>query len=231
VAKICSVMVSLVLYCGCSTPVKPPAIDASEFLRSLGSVQAENAGYSQSILKKNDEILGAIHSLESTVKEVIQSVPPIAAQPNGQAQPIPPAAKAAQLFITSSDQMPEPFPCAPCEKLKRDIDARLLDEFEIVWSPPFEGMRGVPAIRFQAQGSPTGYKALYGYDGSTLDQIRAEMAGTTGGEPLTGTIFPVPRSSAVLSSGPALRSVSRWIGFGRRSRASTRSSCTSGRCP
>jgi len=53
----------------------------------------------------------------------------------------------------------------------------------------------------------------------------------TGGEPLTGAIFPVYRQSGIQNSRGAVRSFSQGSRFVGRSRTTSRQSCPTGRCP
>jgi hypothetical protein len=126
---------------------------------------------------------------------------------------------AVRLFITSSEQAPEPFPCPPCQRLQKAIDAGEFAGFEIVWSAPFDGQRGFPATRFRSRTSPTGWRVIYGFDDSTIAQIRANIDGLARSEvmtgPLTGAFFQYPQDSAILSQRSAFRPDNR---ANRRSR-------------
>ncbi len=53
----------------------------------------------------------------------------------------------------------------------------------------------------------------------------------TGGHPVSGSFFPLPRESAVLNSSPVVRSFSQRKGFFGWSRNSSRKSCPTGGCP
>ena len=53
---------------------------------------------------------------------------------------------------------------------------------------------------------------------------------SSGGAPV-GAIFQNYRAGTVTNQRPAVRSVSRWFGFGGRSRNTTRAACPSGGCP
>jgi hypothetical protein len=68
------------------------------------------------------------------------------------------------------------------------------------------------------------------WPGDLETHLREAHGVQTGGQPV-GSIFPVSRQSAVTSSRTSVRSFSRWLGFNRRSRTSSRQSCPSGRCP
>jgi hypothetical protein len=126
---------------------------------------------------------------------------------------------AVRLFVTSSEQAPDPFPCAPCERMLEAIEAGKFAGFEIVWTAPFDGQQGYPATRFRSRTSPTGWRVIYGFDDSTIAQIKANIDGTARSEvmtgPLTGAFFQYPKDSAILGERSAFRSDNR---ANRRSR-------------
>jgi hypothetical protein len=120
---------------------------------------------------------------------------------------------AVRLFVTSSEQAPDPFPCAPCERMLEAIEAGKFAGFEIVWTAPFDGQQGYPATRFRSRTSPTGWRVIYGFDDSTIAQIKANIDGLARSEvmtgPLTGAFFQYPKDSAILSQRSDLRSDNR----------------------
>jgi hypothetical protein len=115
---------------------------------------------------------------------------------------------AVRLFVTQAD-----FPCAPCERMRRAIEAGEFSEFDIVESPPFDGQQGYPATRFRSRTSPTGWRVIYGFNDSTIAQIKANIDGTARSEvmtgPLTGAFFQYPKDSAILGERSDLRSDNR----------------------
>lgn len=195
-------------------------------ISEIGVNRAEAYAHTQQILEK-------IESLEaSLVKSEPQQLggDPADIEPQKAAstpQPLPLEAdampSAVRLFVTHA-----PFHCPPCERLKAAVANGEFDGFEVSDSEDFPGLRSYPAIRFETPSSSSGWGVLYGYDNTTIPQLRALTQGTSG--PLTGTIFPLPRPSAILNSGPVVRSVSRWIGYDRRPRIKARKSCPAGGC-
>jgi hypothetical protein len=115
---------------------------------------------------------------------------------------------AVRLFITQAN-----FPCAPCERMRRAIEAGEFSEFDIVESPPFDGQQSYPATRFRSRTSPTGWRVIYGFDDSTIAQIKANIDGLARSEvmtgPLTGAFFQYPKDSAILGERSAFRSDNR----------------------
>jgi hypothetical protein len=187
----------------------------------------------QEIVSQNEQIIDTLKIVEAKLivpkpqrEEVIKSaVEPqevAKANPSQSSQPVasPPAVR---LFVSHA-----PFACPPCERLKRAVEAGEFEGFEVVDSPAFSGLRSYPAIRFETPTTTTGWGVLYGYDNSTIPTLRALTQGTSA--PVTGAIFPLQTANTVTSSRSAFRSVSRWLGFGGRSRTSARSSCSSGSC-
>ena len=64
-----------------------------------------------------------------------------------------------------------------------------------------------------------------------VDRVAEELGKeTTGGEPV-GSIFPIPRQSAIVSSGNTFRPAARWFGYNRGQRVKTRKSCPASGCP
>lgn len=62
-------------------------------------------------------------------------------------------------------------------------------------------------------------------------QTKHGVSLTSGGEPVSGSFFPLPRESAVLNSSPVVRSFPQRKGFFGWSRNTSRKSCPSGGCP
>jgi hypothetical protein len=187
----------------------------------------------QEIVSQNEQIIDTLKIVEAKLivpkpqrEEVIKSaVEPqevAKANPSQSSQPVasPPAVR---LFVSHA-----PFACPPCERLKRAVEAGEFEGFEVVDSPAFSGLRSYPAIRFETPTTSTGWGVVYGYDSNTIPTLRALTQGTSA--PVTGAIFPLQTANTVTSSRSAFRSVSRWLGFNRGSRVTTRSSCSSGSC-
>jgi hypothetical protein len=105
--------------------------------------------------------------------------------------------------------------------MRRAIEAGEFAEFEIVESAPFDGQQGYPATRFRSRTSPTGWRVVYGFDDSTIAQIRANIDGVARSEvqtgPLTGAFFQYPKDSAILIERSDLRSDNRQERRHRRS--------------
>jgi hypothetical protein len=200
-----------------------------ENTKALVSISAT----SQGIVSQNEQIIDTLKIVEAKLivpkpqrEEVIKSaLEPQEAPRANLSQPIIPVASppAVRLFVSHA-----PFACPPCERLKRAVEAGEFEGFEVVDSPAFSGLRSYPAIRFETPTTTTGWGVLYGYDNSTIPTLRALTQGTSA--PVTGAIFPLQTANTVTSSRSAFRSVSRWLGFNRGSRVTTRSSCSSGSC-
>jgi hypothetical protein len=187
----------------------------------------------QEIVSQNEQIIDTLKIVEAKLivpkpqrEEVIKSaVEPqevAKANPSQSSQPVasPPAVR---LFVSHA-----PFACPPCERLKRAVANGEFDGFAVEHSENFPGLRSYPAIRFETPTTSTGWGVVYGYDSNTIPTLRALTQGTSA--PVTGAIFPLQTANTVTSSRSAFRSVSRWLGFNRGSRVTTRSSCSSGSC-
>jgi len=239
-------LIGICLLAGCSQ--EPSAWQQAMRMTSEEVVTKQDE--SITILKANTTALTAIKSqvdglVESTTEtrvklealvvkseapkaeeEVIKSaLEPQQDKPANQSQPsIPVASPAAvRLFVTHA-----PFACPPCERLKRAVESGEFTGFDVVDADDFAGLRSYPAIRFETPTTTTGWGVVYGYDSNTIPKLRALTQGTSA--PVTGAIFPLQAANTVTSSRTAFRSVSRWIGFNRGSRFTTRSSCSSGSC-
>jgi hypothetical protein len=231
---------------GCGDSEELASLKSS--LRITGEEVVAKQDESLVILKENTTALAAIkgqvESLASETREATDTLKAslISSNPNGkesdpasatepqelegkESQPAILAASppAVRLFVSHA-----PFACPPCERLKRAVEAGEFEGFEVVDSPDFPGLRSYPAIRFETPTTTTGWGVLYGYDNSTIPTLRALTQGTSA--PVTGAIFPLQTANTVTSSRSAFRSVSRWLGFNRGSRVTTRSSCSSGSC-
>jgi len=188
----------------------------------------------QEIVSQNEQIIDTLKIVEaSLVKSEPKQLggdPASALEPQemkrpNQSHPLSPVgvSPAVRLFVTHA-----PFACPPCERLKRAVTNGEFEGFEVEDSPDFPGLRSYPAIRFETPTSSTGWGVVYGYDSNTIPTLRALTQGTSA--PVTGAIFPLQTANTVTSSRSAFRSVSRWLGFNRGSRVTTRSSCSSGSC-
>jgi hypothetical protein len=235
---------------GCGIADDPDMRELKNSLRITGEEVVAKQDESLVILKENTNALAAIkgqvesteqsteqihRALEALVvkseapkaeEEVIKSaLEPQQDKPANQSQPsIPVASPAAvRLFVTHA-----PFACPPCERLKRAVESGEFTGFDVVDADDFAGLRSYPAIRFETPTTTTGWGVVYGYDSNTIPKLRALTQGTSA--PVTGAIFPLQAANTVTSSRTAFRSVSRWIGFNRGSRFTTRSSCSSGSC-
>ena len=187
---------------------------------------------SQGIVSQNEQIIDTLKIVEAKLivpkpqrEEVIKSAVQPQELEGKESQPAILAASspAVRLFVTHA-----PFACPPCERLKRAVANGEFEGFEVEDSPDFPGLRSYPAIRFETPTTSTGWGVVYGYDSNTIPTLRALTQGTSA--PVTGAIFPLQTANTVTSSRSAFRSVSRWLGFNRGARTSTRSSCSSGSC-
>jgi hypothetical protein len=215
-----------------SAETKARAAELSSGFRKQAEAITAKQDESLTILRENTAALQAIKSLSDKQMELDTEIvsllkaslstadlnrkdgDPAAPEPQGterksQTTPLlsdsPPAVR---LFVTQAD-----FPCAPCERMRRAIEAGEFSEFEIVWTAPFDGQQGFPATRFRSRTSPTGWRVIYGFDDSTIAQIKANIDGTARSEvmtgPLTGAFFQYPKDSAILSQRSDLRSDNR----------------------
>jgi len=201
-----------------------------ENTKALVSISAT----SQGIVSQNEQIIDTLKIVEASLVKSSnpngkESDPASAVEPQElegkESQPAILAASspAVRLFVSHA-----PFACPPCERLKRAVTNGEFEGFEVEDSPDFPGLRSYPAIRFETPTTSTGWGVVYGYDSNTIPTLRALTQGTSA--PVTGAIFPLQTANTVTSSRSAFRSVSRWLGFNRGSRVTTRSSCSSGSC-
>ena len=199
-----------------------------ENTKALVSISAT----SQDIVSQNEQIIDTLKIVEAKLivptpksEEVIQSAEPQEPTRANQSQSTTPVAlsPAVRLFVSHA-----PFHCPPCERLKTAVANGEFDGFEVVDGGSFSGLRSYPAIRFETPTTSTGWGVLYGYDNSTIPTLQALTQGTSA--PTTGAIFPLQTAAQVRSSRTSFRSFSRWLGFNRGSRVTTRSSCSSGSC-
>jgi hypothetical protein len=187
----------------------------------------------QEIVSQNEQIIDTLKIVEASLVKSNpngkESDPASATEPQElegkESQPAILAASspAVRLFVTHA-----PFHCPPCERLKTAVANGEFDGFEVVDGDSFSGLRSYPAIRFETPTTTTGWGVVYGYDSNTITTLRALTQGTSA--PTTGAIFPLQTANTVTSSRSSFRSVSRWLGFNRGSRVTTRSSCSSGSC-
>jgi hypothetical protein len=189
----------------------------------------------QEIVSQNEQIIDTLKIVEASLvdsksvrkeddqQSAVEPQEVAKANPSQSSQPVasPPAVR---LFVTHA-----PFACPPCERLKRAVEAGEFEGFEVVDGDSFSGLRSYPAIRFETPTTTTGWGVVYGFDNNTIPTLRALTQGTSA--PPVGAIFPVQAANTVTSSRSSFRSFSRWLGFNRGSRTSTRQSCPSGRCP
>jgi hypothetical protein len=187
----------------------------------------------QEIVSQNEQIIDTLKIVEaSLVKSEPKQLggdPASALEPQElegkESQPAILAASspAVRLFVTHA-----PFACPPCERLKRAVANGEFEGFEVVDGGYFSGLRSYPAIRFETPTTTTGWGVVYGYDSNTIPTLRALTQGTSA--PVTGAIFPLQTANQIGSSRSSFRSFSRWIGFNRGSRVTTRTTCSSGSC-
>jgi hypothetical protein len=233
-----TLLILMAMFCtGCShepsAEIKARAAELSSGFRQHAETITAKQDESLTLLTQVNSRVGDLLLAADATKEQIETLKASLANPQAQQSGGDPAAPepqeterksqttpllsnsppAVRLFITSSEQAPDPFPCAPCERLLRAIDAGEFAGFEIVWSAPFDGQRGYPATRFRSRTSPTGWRVIYGFNDSTIAQIKANLDGTARSEvmtgPLTGAFFQYPKDSAILSQRSDLRSDNR----------------------
>jgi hypothetical protein len=201
-----------------------------ENTKALVSISAT----SQGIVSQNEQIIDTLKIVEASLVKSNpngkESDPASAVEPQemkrpNQSHPLSPVgvSPAVRLYVSHA-----PFACPPCERLKRAVANGEFDGFAVEHSEDFPGLRSYPAIRFETPTTSTGWGVVYGYDSNTIPTLRALTQGTSA--PVTGAIFPLQTANTVTSSRSAFRSVSRWLGFNRGSRVTTRSSCSSGSC-
>jgi hypothetical protein len=211
-----------------SAEIKARAAELSSGFRKQAEAITAKQDESLTLLTQVNSRVGDLLLAADATKEQIETLKAFLANPQAQQSGGDPAARepqeterksqttpllsdsppAVRLFVTQAD-----FPCAPCERMRRAIEAGEFSEFEIVWTAPFDGQQGFPATRFRSRTSPTGWRVIYGFDDSTIAQIKANIDGTARSEvmtgPLTGAFFQYPKDSAILSQRSDLRSDNR----------------------
>lgn len=130
-----------------------------------------------------------------------------------------------RLFVTHA-----PFPCPPCNRLKRAVRDGLFDGFEVVDSGGFDGLRSYPAIRFETASSQTGWGVLYGYDDNTIQALRTLTAKEATTALPVGSFRYGPKDSAIVGQRFTVRFDNRQARRRGWPVNSFVSGCTSGSC-
>lgn len=85
-----------------------------------------------------------------------------------------------KIYVTLAESHVPPFPCPPCEKLKKDRAEGKLGQFDFPrysetqeYHPPFDGIKSYPAIRFRNRKGV--WMVVYGYDESVKQRLRVEL--------------------------------------------------------
>lgn len=185
------VCIGVIAGCSFNDPKQSPVANEAltewqQALRDNSTEVLQVATTTQSELRSNTTTLSEIKAQLDTIEaslaspktdnseEVIQSVELTSADKNANdSQPVTgsvaESAGVSLLISTTSG-------CAPCEQLKRDLEAGLFAGFDVRfvddWQP-----RLYPAIRFRDIDSASGWAAIYGYDNSTLPWLRARLLG------------------------------------------------------
>ena len=173
---------------GCAAPVArlPTSEDLTDWQRALREDTSQILAATtdtRDTLRANTEALQQIKKqLEASLvnpetansEEVIQSTELSPADENANdSQPVTgfvAESAGVPLFVSVTTG------CAPCERLKRDVDAGKFAGFDVrfVDQPDWQP-RSYPAIRYKSDQSVTGYAVTYGYDESTLDWLRSHL--------------------------------------------------------
>ena len=236
----------LLLLTGCSESAELSAMKAA--LEITGEKVVAKQDQSLTILRDNTTALAAIKSQIDTLEaslvksepqreEVIESLdePQEAAKANP-SQPLKPVASppAVRLQFYTQDR------CSDC-KIQEPKSQEAADDLGVMLEV-FDVKKHDEA--FTKAGITVTPTTLIVID----DKIRVRFVGvvssqiivdrvaeelgkeTTGGEPV-GSIFPIPRQSAIVSSGNTFRPAARWFGYNRGQRVKTRKSCPASGCP
>ena len=234
----------LLLLTGCSESAELSAMKAA--LEITGEKVVAKQDQSLTILRDNTTALAAIKSQIETIKiqsetlksqEVIESnpEPQVAAKANP-SQPLKPVASppAVRLQFYTQDR------CSDC-KIQEPKSQEAADDLGVMLEV-FDVKKHDEA--FTKAGITVTPTTLIVID----DKIRVRFVGvvssqiivdrvaeelgkeTTGGEPV-GSIFPIPRQSAIVSSGNTFRPAAQRSRFVGRSRVKTRKSCPASGCP
>ena len=234
----------LLLLTGCSESAELSAMKAA--LEITGEKVVAKQDQSLTILRDNTTALAAIKSQIETIKiqsetlksqEVIESNPePQEAAKANPSQPLKPVASppAVRLQFYTQDR------CSDC-KIQEPKSQEAADDLGVMLEV-FDVKKHDEA--FTKAGITVTPTTLIVID----DKIRVRFVGvvssqiivdrvaeelgkeTTGGEPV-GSIFPIPRQSAIVSSGNTFRPAARWFGYNRGQRVKTRKSCPASGCP
>lgn len=162
---------------GCSSDPSAWQIALREADTALLTVSHKTNAVVNENTKALEEIKESIESLEASLvvsdpngKEVIESEDTSPDKIATDSQPsIDLVAESGDVPLVVTNA---PFPCPPCERLKRDIAdgkfAGFTVRFDDTWTP-----RSYPAIRYQSATSSTGWAAEYGYDSGTIGRLKA----------------------------------------------------------
>jgi len=116
------------------------------------------------------------------------------------------------------------------EQTRQYLRAKLLGEkavaSQVVCEPVRMSHSEMKALHEQLHGGGS-----WKWPGELATHLATTHGVSTGGEPVTGAIFPVSRQSAVTSQRSSIRSFSPGQRFVGRARTSAPQSCPSGRCP
>jgi hypothetical protein len=228
-----TVLILMAMFCtGCShepsAEIKARAAELSSGFRQHAETITAKHDESLTLLTQVNSRVGDLLLAADATKEQIETLKASLANPQAQQSGGDPAAPepqeterksqttpllsnsppAVRLFVTQAN-----FPCAPCERMRQAIEAGEFVGFEIVDAPPFDGQQGFPATRFRSRTSPTGWRVIYGFNDTTIAQIKANIDGLARSEvmtgPLTGAFFQYPKDSAILGERSAFRSDNR----------------------
>lgn len=173
---------------GCTSQSELASLKSS--LRISGETIVAKQDESLSILKENTSALAAIKSQIDTLKASqsqsepgngkecdLESDPPsnaetVVNESHGSSPGSQPVAVAAvELFVCSTSS------CSPCKRMWEDVDNGKLDGFVLTKVPPFDGIKGYPAIRFCNPDSDTGWSVIYNYNEKIRLFLRSKLLG------------------------------------------------------
>lgn len=209
--------------CGCSSTasVSPEIKEQASGLTAFAKVEAKQDKTIESIEATRSEIVSQNRQIIDTLKTLEASLIKSEPQPLGgdPAALEPPPAKNAKDSQHTSRIVAEP------------VGARLTsDGTRLRWN--VEGNWNPTILETSAHLAEHGIDTN-GMTHQQMADIHADIheGKTSGGAPLTGSIFQNNRAGAITSQRTTFRSVPQRVSFFGRTKYSNRQSCPSGRCP
>lgn len=147
----------LIILTGCtSTKVveAPKLVEAQRTDVLVGLIQTGNTGIDEVKQKLTENTDMLKHLVSLVEKPTSGDVVPEATSPPSEPAPL---VSPVKLWVTYADD----FYCAPCERLKADVEAGKFSEYEIEVVDDGWGPKSYPAVRFNEQK-----RVIYGYSGA-----------------------------------------------------------------